>query len=63
MGKGFYSTVALKGKNAVTPIGVPAKPSDSDPLGQRATVGWKTMITGAITNDLFGVRVEVGCSL
>lgn len=62
-GKGFYSTVALKGKNAVTPVGVQAKPSDSDPLGQRSTVGWKTMITGAITNDLFGVRVEVGCSL
>ena len=62
-GAGFYGTVALKGKNAVTPMALKPKVSDSDPMAQRGHVAWKTYSTGAILNDLFGIRVEVGCSL
>jgi hypothetical protein len=37
---------------------VNAKPSDSDPLAQRSHVGWKSMQTCVILNDLWLVIVE-----
>lgn len=54
-----YGIVALKGKFAVTPMVVNPTPSDSDPLAQRGTVGWKTMQGTVILNDQWLVRAEL----
>lgn len=61
-GKGFFSGVALKGMNAVKVVGKKAEHSEADPFAQRNFVSWKTMQTALITNDLWGVRLEVACS-
>ena len=53
LGRDAYGIVALKGQYAVTPMVVNAKPSDSDPLAQRATVGWKAMQTAVINNQCY----------
>ena len=58
-----YGIVPLKGKNAVTPMVVNPKPSDSDPLAQRGHAGWKAYQTAVILNDLWMVRAEVAASL
>lgn len=57
-----YGIVALKGKFAVVPMVVNAKPSDSDPLAQRAHVSWKTMQTAVILNDAWLCRAEVAAT-
>lgn len=57
-----YGLVPLKGKNALTPMVVNPKPSDSDPLAQRGHISWKTMQTAVILNDMFMVRAEVVAS-
>lgn len=57
-----YGTVALKGENAVTPLVVNPKPSDSDPLAQRGHVGWKAMQAAVILNDAWMVRAEVAAT-
>ncbi|GAB6037128.1 hypothetical protein JCM15519_16870 [Fundidesulfovibrio butyratiphilus] len=62
-GKGFFSGVALKGKYGVNVDAVPAKRSESDPHAQRNVVAWETMQTALITNQLWGVRVEVAATL
>jgi len=54
-----YGIVPLKGKTAITPMVVNPKPSDSDPLGQRGHVAWKSMQNAVILNDLWMVRGEV----
>jgi N4-gp56 family major capsid protein len=58
LGRDAYGIVALKGQYAVTPMVVNAKPSDSDPLAQRSHVGWKSVQTCVILNDLWLVIVE-----
>lgn len=57
--KNAYGIVPLKGKAALTPIVSNRKPSDSDPLAQRGSVGWKAMTTAVILNQLFMARAEV----
>jgi len=57
-GKDSYGTVSLAGAQAVTPIVVNPKPSDSDPLAQRGHVGFKMYSTAVILNDAWMVRVE-----
>ncbi len=57
-----YGIVALKGMYAVTPMVVNAKPSDSDPLGQRGHAGWKTMQGAVILNDAWLIRAEVAAT-
>lgn len=57
-----YGIVALKGMYSVTPMVVNPKPSDSDPLGQRGHVGWKSMQTAVILNDAFLARLEVAAT-
>lgn len=57
-----YALVPFKGKNAVTPTVVNATPSDSDPLAQRAHVGWKCYSTAIILNDAWMCRAEVACT-
>ncbi len=56
-----YAMTALKGKFAVTPMVVNAKPSDSDPMAQRTHISWKSMQGCVITNDMWMSRVEVAC--
>lgn len=53
-----YGIVALKGKYAVTPIVINPTPTKSDPLGQRGSMGWKTMQTAVILNDAWMARLE-----
>lgn len=58
-----YGIVPLKGKDSITPIVLnPGNPSDSDPLGQRGSVGWKTMTTAVILNQLFMARLETAAT-
>jgi N4-gp56 family major capsid protein len=57
--KDAYGIVPLKGKAAITPMIVNAKPSDSDPLAQRNHASWKAMQTSIILADHWMVRIEV----
>jgi N4-gp56 family major capsid protein len=54
--------VPLKGASAIVPMVVNPKPSVSDPLGQRGSVGWKSMQTAVILNQAFMGRCEVAAS-
>ena len=62
LGADAYGIVALKGAFAITPMVVNCKPSDSDPLAQRGSVGWKTMQTAVILNDSWLLRAEVAAT-
>ena len=62
LGKDAWAGVALKGKFAIAPMVVNPKPSESDPLGQRGTVGWKTMQQAIILNDAFMAVAEVAAT-
>jgi len=54
-----YAIVPLSGKNSVTPIVLnPNKPSASDPLGQKGSVGWKTYQATAVLNQQWMARLE-----
>ncbi len=55
-----YGLVPLKGKFAISPLVHNPTVSDSDPLAQRGHVGWKSMQTAIILNDMWMVRAEVG---
>ena len=57
-----YGIVAFKGANALTPMVVNPKASDSDPLAQRGHVGWKGYSATIILNDFFMARLEVAVS-
>lgn len=57
-GKDAYGIVPLKGANAITTSVVNPKACESDPLGQRGYVGWKTMQTCVILNQLWMARIE-----
>ena len=58
-----YGLVPLKGTKeyggAIKPTVVHPKPAQSDPLGQRGSVGWKCYFDALILNDLWLVRAEV----
>jgi len=59
LGMDAFANVPLKGANALTPMVLnPGKISDSDKLGQRGHVGWKTYYTAVILNDAWMVRAE-----
>lgn len=62
IGRDSYGIVPLKGMNAITPMIVNPKPSDSDPMGQRGHASWKSMQTCVILNDAWIVRYEVAVS-
>jgi len=53
-----YCVIALKGKFAIAPTVINPTPSKSDPLGQRGSIGWKTMQTALILNDAWMARLE-----
>ena len=51
-GRDAYGIIALKGKYAITPMVLnPNTPRGGDPLGQRGSIGWKTMQGTVILND------------
>lgn len=60
-GRDAYGEVPLSNNSSAIIIKAP-KPNDdtntNDPLNQRSTVGWKTMTTFKILNDLWLVRLE-----
>ena len=53
-----FGIVPLKGKAAVSLMVVNPKAVSGDPLGQRGSVGWKTMQGSIILNDLWMYRLE-----
>lgn len=62
LGADAYGIVALKGAFAITPLVVNPKPSDSDPLAQRGSVGYKTLQSAVILADAFMLRLEVAAT-
>lgn len=58
--KDAWGNVPLKGPNAIIPSVLnPGKISDSDKLGQRGHVGWKTYYTAIRLNEAWMGRIEV----
>lgn len=62
MGQDCFAQVPLKGSEAIMPMVVNAKPTDSDPMAQRNYVSWKTWFAAVILNDLWMCRLEVAVS-
>lgn len=62
VGKEALGSVPLKGKEAITPMVVNMKPSASDPLAQRGSVGWKTYYAAVRLNENWLVRGEVAAT-
>lgn len=58
LAKDAVGGVPLKGKDSLAPVVHNPTVSDSDKLGQRGHVGWKTMQTAVILNELFLARLE-----
>lgn len=62
-GRDAYGIIALKGKYAITPMVLnPNTPRGGDPLGQRGTIGWKTMQGTVILNDAWMAVYEAACT-
>lgn len=60
--KNAYGLIPFKNASAVTPVIHNPTPSDSDPLGQRGHVAWKSMQAAVILNQAWMVRAEVAVS-
>lgn len=54
-----FGAVALRGKNVANIMVVQPKATESDPLAQRGTAGWKLWNATVILQDAFLVRLEV----
>jgi len=63
LGADAWATIPLRGENSGYPMTVSTKPSKSDALGQRGSVGWKMYHAGIILNDSFMARLEVNATL
>jgi N4-gp56 family major capsid protein len=62
-GRDAYGIIALKGKYAITPMVLnPNTPRGGDPLGQRGSIGWKTMQGTVILNDAWMTIYEAACT-
>lgn len=61
-GQDAFASVPLKGSEAITPMVVNAKPTDSDPMAQRSYVSWKTYFAEVILNELWMARLEVAAT-
>lgn len=61
-GQDAFASIPLKGGDAITPMVVMAKPTDSDPMAQRNYVSWKTYFTAVILNELWMCRLEVAAT-
>lgn len=62
LAKDSIAGVPLKGKDSLTPVVHNPTISDSDKLGQRGHVGWKTMQTAVILNEVFLARLETAAT-
>ena len=69
LGQDAFAVTPLKNQQigedhnlAVSPIVIQAKPSASDPLGQRALVGWKAWFTAFRLNETWMARLEVAAT-
>ena len=63
MAKNAWAGVALKGAFAIHPTVInPSTVSKSDPLGQRGSIGWKTMQCAVILNDAWMAVAEVAAT-
>lgn len=59
LAKDAIGVVPLKGKKAIVPVVLnPNVPRGGDQLGQRGSVGWKTMYNAVILNDAWMARAE-----
>lgn len=61
-GQDAFASIPLKGAEAITPMVVNAKPTDSDPMAQRNYVSWKTYFTAVILNEMWMARLEVSAT-
>lgn len=57
-----YGIVPLRGKEAVEVMVVQPKATNTDPLAQRGTIGWKCWNATVILQDAFMVRAEVAAT-
>ena len=57
-----WAGIPLKGAAAIAPMVVNPKPANGDPLGQRGSIGWKTMQTSVILNDAWMAVAEVAAT-
>lgn len=57
-----FGTVPLKGANSVSIMVVNPKATETDPLAQRGTAGWKTWHGTVILQDAFLIRAEVAAT-
>lgn len=62
MARDAFGTVPLRGMNSVSVMVVNPKATETDPLGQRGTAGWKTWHGTVILQDAFLIRAEVGAT-
>lgn len=58
-----YGIVALRGMNVAQIMVVQPKATESDPLAQRGTAGWKLWNATVILQDAFLIRAEVAASV
>lgn len=59
-----FGVVPLRGRKAITPMVLnPNVPRGGDQLGQRGSVGWKTMYAACILNDAWMARAECSVKL
>lgn len=62
-GQSAFAQVALKGANSIAPFVIPPGQRTKDDIhGQRGYIGWDTYTAGAILNDLWQIRLEVGAT-
>ena len=57
-----YGIVPLRGKESVEVMVVQPKATNTDPLAQRGTIGWKAWNATVILQDAFMVRAEVAAT-
>jgi N4-gp56 family major capsid protein len=61
-GKDAYGLISLAGAGSVQTYVVNPKAVIGDPLAQKGTIGWKGWTAAVILNDMFMLRLEVGCT-
>lgn len=63
LGKNAFATIPLRGMNTAQMYVVYPKATESDPLAQRGTVGYKFYHASIITNDFAMIRGEVAATV
>lgn len=61
-GQDAFAQVPLKGMGSMSPVIIPAKPCESDPLAQRNKVGYKFSTAALILNESWMARLEVAAT-